>query len=160
MANFVASGQRVHIPNQLIRLSHVPAHNPHKRFIHYPTGREFHDRNVEPFFIDARRIRPKAASTDINDMGSAGKEPDQRAAMERRCDHRDIVQVARPLPRVVRKVDITFINILTSDPTDEMRNSVCHRVDVTRRASNSLRQHLPLKIINASRQIASLAHRR
>ena len=74
MPNVVAAGQRVDISHQLIGLAHIAADDPHQSLIHHAPIGQLHDGYVETFLIDTISIRPKAPTTDINDMRGAGKE--------------------------------------------------------------------------------------
>ena len=159
MADLVAGGQRVDVADQLIRLAHIAPDDPHQRRIYLARIGELHDRQVDPFFVDARRIRAKAASADVDDMRGAGKKPDQLAAVKGRRDHGDVMQMAGALPRVVGDIDVTLEDVLPPDAPDEMRHRVGHGVDVAGRAGDRLRQHLTVGVIDASREIPRLAHR-
>ena len=159
MSDLVTSRERIHITNQLIRLAHVTAHNAHKRLIDGTTICEFHDRDVEPFFVHASSIRTKTAPTNIHDMRGAGEEPHMFTIMKRRGNHGNIVQVARTFPRVVSDVDITVTNVRDADPTYEMRDSIGHGVDVTGCACDRLCEHLTADIIDPSGKITRFTHR-
>ena len=159
VADLVAGGERVDVADQLIRLAHVATDDPHQCRVDLARIGEFHDRQVKPFFVDARRIRTKATPADVDDMRGTGKEADQLATVKRRRDHGDVMQMARPLPRVVGDINVALKDVLPPDAADKMRHRVGHGVDVAGRAGDRLRQHLTVGIIDPGREIARLAHR-
>ena len=159
MPDLVAGRQRIDIANQLIGFAHIAADNADQRLVHIALVGKFHDRDIEPLFIDGLRIRPKTSAANVDDMRRTGEEADQHAVMERRRNHGNVMQVTSAFPRIVCDIDISVEDVLTPDPADEMRNRICHRIDVARSAGDSLSQHLAMRIINPRRQIARFAHR-
>ena len=92
-------------------------------------------------------------------MRGAGKEAHQNTLVKGGRDHGKIMQMARPLPRVVGQVDIAFKDILTADPPDEMRQGIRHGIHMAGCPGDGLRQHPALHIIDPGRQIPRLPDR-
>src|SRR5690606_34264646 len=101
-----------------------------------------HDRNEDAFLIDLVGVRAETAATDIHHVSRAGEVTDQGTVTETRGDDREIVKVAGALPRIIGDVDIALENVLRTDITDEVPDSLRHGVDVAGRAGDSLGNHL------------------
>ena len=159
MTNLVTGRQRIDVTDQLVRFTHIAANNPCQRLIHLAFVSEFHDGDVQPFFIDAVRIGAKTAPPDIDNMRRAGKEPNQHPVVKRRRNHRDIMQMAGAFPWVIGDIDVTLEYVLTTNAADEMRHCIRHRVDVPGRAGDGLCKHPTMGVIDPGRQITRLSYR-
>ena len=157
MPNLVATGQRIHIAHQLVRLAHIAPHDPQQGRIYHAALGKFHDRKIEAFFINAGRIGPEPAPADIDDMSGTGEEPYQRAVVERGCDHGDVVQMPGAFPWIIGDVDVAFKDVVAPDPADEVRHRIGHRVHMSGRACHGLCQHLTVGVIDPCGQIPGFA---
>lgn len=159
VADIIASGQRIEVAHHLIGFTHIGAQHLDQKAVHFATFSEFHDRNLDAFFINRLAIRPKAATAHIHHMRGAGEKADQNLTFERGRDHCDVMQMPRPLPRVVGHIGIARKHVLAANLGNEMEDRFGHGVHVPRRAGNGLRQHPARRIEDARRQVARFAHR-
>ena len=157
-AHPVAGDQRVDVAFELERLAHVPAHQLQQVLVDAALAAERHDRDVEPFLEHRARVRPEAASADVDHVGGAGEGADDPALAEHRRHHREVVQVAAGEPRVVGDVDVALAHDLVGVAGEEVLHGDGHRVDVAGRAGDRLGQHPALGVEDAGGEIARLAH--
>ena len=158
-ADLVAGRQRVEIAHDLDRLAHVGGHDVDQRLVDFAGTGEPHQRDVEALLIDLPGIRAHAAAADVDDVAGAGKQRHHLAAAEGRCDESKIVQMAGALPGVVGQEDVAFLHRPGRELFEEVTDRASHRIDVARRAGDSLRQHGAVEIEHAGGQVAGLARR-
>ena len=151
MTNFITGRKRIHITNQLIGFTHIATHDRHQRFVNFTFIGKLHDRDVKPFFVDTGRIRPEAATANINDVRSTGKETNMLPFMKGWRHNRNVMQVPCPFPWVISDINIPFKHIVDANATYKMSNCICHCVYVTRRTCNRLRKHLTSLVIDTRR---------
>ena len=159
MPNLITACQSIDITNQLIRLPYISTNNTYQRLINNASLSKFQYRQIEAFFVNAGGVCAKATPTNINHMGCTGEKTHQISVKKGRRYHGYIMQMARALPWVIGDVNIAFKNIIRPDTPYKMRHSICHCIDMPRRARHRLGKHTPLLIIDPGRQIPRFAHR-
>ena len=81
------------------------------------------------------------------------------AVMKRWCNDRQVVQMARPQPRIVGNIMITRPHRRRWKFLQEVPDALGHRVDVPGRPCHRLRHHPAVQVEDPRRQIPSLPHR-
>jgi hypothetical protein len=88
----------------------------------------------------------------------AGGEADHRALVEDRHHQEEVVQVPRGDPWVVRQVDVARRHGLRREAGAQGLHRLGHSVDMPRRAGDGLRQHAPVAVEDARRDVPAFAH--
>ena len=160
-ADVVAGGERVGVALGVDRQAGVGADHRHQRLVDGALIDQLEHRNVETFHEHVGRVGPKADAADVHQVAGAGEQRDKLALPVEggRRDH-EVVEMAGAHPRVVGDVGVARLHGLEREVADEMLHRLRHRVDVTRRAGDGLRQHSSLAVEDAGREVAALAHDR
>ena len=132
---------------------------PQQILVHAAFPRQGHDRNGEALLVHLPPIRPHAQSADVNDMDGVGEQAHRLAPVEAGADHRDVVQMTRGEPRIIGDVVVAGLHGGERVDREEMLHRIGHRIDVSRRAGDRLRQHAAVAVEHARREVARLAHR-
>src|SRR5712671_3683556 len=159
-ADIVAARQRIGVAFGVDRQPRVAADHRHQRFVDDALIDQLQHGDVEPLHEDVGGIRPEADAADIHQMAGAGKQRDQPAVLEARRGDDEIVEMAGPHPGIVGDVGVALLHRQNRETGDEMLDRLGHGIDMPWRAGHGLRQHPPLRIEHAGREVAALAHDR
>ncbi len=77
MPDFVTSGERIDIPDNLMAFTHVVAQNIDEILVDHTAFRELHDWHENAFLINFICVRPETPSTHINHVSGTCKETGQ-----------------------------------------------------------------------------------
>ena len=157
-ADVVAGGERIEIADDLRRLAHVAGDDGDQRLVDDARLREAHQRHVEALFVDLPPLRPHAAPADIDDMTRTREKRHGLAVPEGRRHHREVVEMARTLPRIVGYENVARRHGGKGKRVQKMRDGAGHGIDVAGRARHRLREHGALHVEHAGREIARLTH--
>src|SRR5262249_23546032 len=103
-------------------------------------------------------VGPQPAPADIDDVNGISEQSDRLAAIKARRHHGDVVQMTGGEPWIVGDVMVTRLHRGEWINIEKISHCVGHRVDVPRGSSHRLREHLPVPVEYAGREIAGLAH--
>ena len=82
MADLITGGQRIDIAHHLIRFAHIGADQADQRVVQAALVDQLEGGDIKALFVNRIAIRPKAAPTDVDDMGGAGEKADQLALVK------------------------------------------------------------------------------
>ncbi len=158
-AGLVACRQRVQVALRHVRLAHVRPHHPHQRAVDLACADEVADRDADALLEDLVGVGAEAASAHVGDVAGGREQRDQAAVQERRGDDREVVEVSRALPGVVGDEHVALAQGIDRVVAQEAAHGGRHGVDVPGSPRDRLRQHAPLQVEDARREVARLAHR-
>ena len=157
-AHVVAGLLRVDIPHHLVRHPHVRPYDLDQILVHPAFPEQLHNRNMKPFLVDLPRVRAQRPSANIHCVARVGEPTDASPLVEHRRHHRNIVQMPRRQPGVVRQQAVPRSQRLNWIAPYKIPHAVGHRIDVPGRARHRLRQHIPGHVEGTGGQIPGLAH--
>ncbi len=159
LAGLIAGHQGVEVALHLHRFADIDPDQIDQRLIHHALTRQRHDRDAQAFVEHLPAIRRQADAADIHDMHGAGEQPDHLAVVKSGRGDDDVVQMPGAHPGVVGKVVVALTHRLGRNGGQEVLHAARHGIHMAGRAGDSLRQHAPLHVEHAGRDVASLARR-
>ena len=156
-ADIVAGRQRIHVALRLHRLARVGTNHRQKGLVHYPPVGKLQHRDVDALHVHIRRIGPETDPADVGEVGGAGEQADQPAAVEAGRGQHEVVEVSGAHPRIVGDVDVALAHGLGRKVAQEMPHRFGHRIDVARRPGHGLGKHPSVAIEYARGQVTGLA---
>src|SRR3989441_11575315 len=151
---------RVEVAQHHLGQARVGTDDRDQRFIR-PSGLvEFHDRDLQAFLVHLARLGREHVPADVRRVASRGEEVDALLAAEDRRADRDVVEMARREPGIVRDQDVARPERLERARGQEVLHRERHGVDVPGRACHRLGDHEAATVEDAGREVARLAHDR
>jgi hypothetical protein len=158
--DLVARDLGVDVAQHLFGRAHVGRDQVDQGLVRRPRVVQLGDRDEQPLLEHLARIGRQPAAADVDRVTRAAEEAHELAAVERGTDDREVVELARRLPRIVRDQHVAGRQLIRRVDRQEVLHRRRERVDVTRCAGVRLREHPAARVEERRGEVAGLAHDR